>query len=51
MARLNQLTELLLEMKPLTHVMMDTSLLVVLPFIVRMIKLILMMLLHVNVRN
>ena len=51
MARFSQQKENVLEIKPLTHVILDTFLLVVLLFIVRMIELILMMLLNVNVRT
>ena len=49
MVRLSQLKELLLEIKPLTHVILDTILLVLKLFTVRMINHILMKLLNVNV--
>ena len=49
MVRLSQLKELLLEIKPLTHVILDTILLVLKLFTVRMMDHILMELLNVNV--
>ena len=49
MVRLSQLKELLLEIKPLTHVILDSILLVLQLFTVRMINHILMKLLNVNV--
>ena len=49
MVRLSQLKELLLEIKPLTHVILDTILLVLKLFTVRMMDHILMKLLNVNV--